>query len=181
MRLSTDQIRQAIRHPEWEVRDMALGYFQESFSSDSAVMPELIGAVDQYGWTEACSPYRFHRALAQTDVTVAWLIEQLRRPCPDTSRERLWKCWMRFLSWQLNGARVELLLPHERALESLESLDLECREHIQRRMAFAFMDPAAGWREMESFCEQSAADFDPIDYAEEDLRRFAEVILRDGG
>jgi hypothetical protein len=88
---------------------------------------------------------------------------------------------MRFLSWQLNGARVELLVPHAQVFESLETLDPECKESIQKRIAVAFMDPETGWRELEIFCDQSAADYDPIDFAEEDFRRFVEVILRDGG
>jgi hypothetical protein len=181
MRLTADQIRHGILHPEWEVRDMALGYFKESFSDDAAVMPGLIEAVGKYGWADACSPYTLYRFLEQSEETVRWLVEQLQLPCPDFDRERLWKCWLRFLSWQLNGARVELLVPHEQVLENLETLDAECKESIQRRIAVAFMDPETGWRELEAFCDQSAADYDPIDFAEEDFRRFVEVILRDGG
>src|SRR5262245_10912879 len=180
MRLSVDQIRQAILHPDWDVRDMALGYFQESFSPDRAVMPKLIEAVNQYGWEEACSPYTLYRPLAQTAETVAWLIDQLQLPSPDRLRERLWKCWNRFLSWQLNSAATELLLPYEGRLESLSELDLECRENIQRRFPLAGMDPESGWRELERFCEQSVAEGDMIDYADEDFMRFIEVILRDG-
>jgi len=180
MRLSADQIRQGILHPEWEVRDMALSYFKESFSSDAAVMPRLVEAVGMYGWAEACSPYTLYRFLEQNEETVRWLIEQLQLSCPDQDRERLWKCWMRYLSWQLNGAPVELLVPHQQVLENLEALDPECKESIQRRMAVAFMDPETGWRELESFCDQSAADYDSIDFADEDFHRFVEVILRDG-
>jgi hypothetical protein len=180
MRLSVEQIRRGIVHPKWDVRDMALGYFRESFSADSGVMPHLIEAVAKYSWAEACSPYRLYRPLAQSESTVGWLIEQLQLPCPDLDRERLWKCWLRFLSWQLNGAAVELLVPHERTVESLETLDPECKESIQRRTAVAFMDPETGWRELECFCEQSAADYEPIDFADEDFRRLVEVILRDG-
>ncbi|MGE5191072.1 MAG: hypothetical protein ACM3U2_01130, partial [Deltaproteobacteria bacterium] len=180
MRLSVDQIRQGIVHPEWDVRDMALDYFRESFSTDPVVMPRLIEAVGTYGWVDACSPYTLYRPLRQSEATVHWLIEQLQLRCPEPDRERLWKCWMRFLSWQLNGAGVDLLVPHERTLESLDSLDPECRESVQKRIAVAFMDPETGWRELESFCEQSAADYDPIDFADEDFHRFIEVILRDG-
>jgi hypothetical protein len=181
MRLSADQIRQGILHPEWEVRDMALGYFKESFSDDADVMPRLIEAVGKYGWADACSPYTLHRSFQQNEETVRWLIEQHQLACPDLDREPLWKCWLRFLSWQLNGARIELLVPHEQVLADLESLDPECKESIQRRLAVAFMDPETGWRELEAFCDQSASDYDPIDFAEEDFHRFVEVLLRDGG
>lgn len=179
MRLSVDQIRQAIVHPEWEVRDMVLGYFQESFSSDPTAMLLLIEVVKKYGWADACSPFTLYRPLVQTAESVHWLVEQLQLPNPDPDRERLWKCWTRFLSWQLNGAAVELLLPHEDLLEDLAGLDLECRENIQKRLPMAFMDAEDGWRELESFCEQSVADYELIEYAEDDISRFVEVILRD--
>jgi hypothetical protein len=180
MRLSADQIKQALLNPEWEVRDMALGYFQESFSTDRSIMPVLIEAVGRYGWNEACSPFAHYRPLEQTEATVRWLIEQLQLPCPDLERERLWMCWTRFLSWQLNGAAVELLVPQQRILETVENLDPECRENIQKRVDVAFMDPETGWRELESYCEQSAGECEPIDYADEDFHRYVEVILRDG-
>src|SRR5262245_5361892 len=111
MRLSADQIRRGIQHPEWEVRDTALAYFKESFSTDAAVMPRLVEAVGQYGWAEACSPYTLCRFLEQSEATVRWLFEQLQLPCPDLDRERLWTWWMRFLSWTLHGEPGELLIP----------------------------------------------------------------------
>ena len=46
MRLSEDKIKQAILHPDMEIRDRATSYFAKSFSSDLAIMPLLIKAVD---------------------------------------------------------------------------------------------------------------------------------------
>src|SRR6185369_11595963 len=125
-------------------------------------------------------PYTLGRPLAQSEATVRWLVEQLQLPSPDREREPLWMCWQRFLSWQLNGASVELLLPHEETFEMLEALDAACLECIQKRIAVAFMDSETGWRELESFCAQSADEYELIDYADEDFERFVEVILRDG-
>jgi len=180
MRLSVDRIRQAIVHPDWEVRDMALGYFQESFSADPLAMPRLIEAVKTYGWADACSPYTLYRPLVQTAESVAWLVEQLHLPNPDSSRARLWISWNRFLSRQLNSAATELLLPYEDRLDDLECLDLECRENIDKRLPLAELDPESAWRELQSFCELSVADYGLIEYAEDDFMRFIEVILRDG-
>jgi hypothetical protein len=180
MRLSVDQIKQAILHPDWEVRDMALRYFRESFSADPAAMPTLIKAVQTYGWTEACSPYTLDRPLAQSAETVAWLVGQLQLPSPDPLRERLWKSWNRFLSWQLNSAATELLVPHADRFDDLAGLDLACREYIERRLPLAGMDPESGWRELQKFCEQSVGEYELIEFADEDFIRFIEVILRDG-
>lgn len=180
MRLSADQIRQAIVHPDWDVRDIAFRYFQESFSTDPTVMPQLITAVEKYGWEEAFSPAIRIHPLRQTAETVGWLVEQLKQPCPDAEREPLWNCWLRFLSWQLSAAPVDLLVPLESALEGMGGLDLECREIIQKRMGVATMDPETGWRELEAYSRQMVEEFEPIEFAEEDLKRFAEVIARGG-
>ena len=144
-------------------------------------MPTLIEAVQRYGWIDACSPYTLDRPLAQSAETVAWLVGQLQLPCPDPLRERLWKCWNRFLSWQLNSASTDLLLPYADHFDDLVGLDLECREYVQRRLPLAGMDPESGWRELQQFCEQSVAEYDVIEFADEDFLRFIEVILRDGG
>ncbi len=180
MRLSVDQVRQAILHPDWDVRDMALRYFQESFSTDPAVMPLLIEAVEKYGWAEAFSPAIRIQALGQTTETVAWLVEQLKMPSPDSGPEPLRLCWTRFLSWQLCAAPVELLIPREAGLHKLMWLDLECREIIEKRLATANMDAQTGWRELQAFAENSANDYDPIEFADDDFKRFSEVIIRGG-
>jgi hypothetical protein len=46
MRLTDDQIKQGIIHPEQLVRDVAVRYFSESFSSDPTVMPLVIQAIE---------------------------------------------------------------------------------------------------------------------------------------
>ncbi len=180
MRLLMNQIRPMILNPDWEVRNLALGRFRESFSTDSAVMPLMIEAVETFGWTEACSPYTFDRPFEQTTETVRWLVQQLEGPNIATDRDPLWKCWLRFLSWQLSAADAALLLPYEGCLRDLPSLDLECCEKIEKRLPMTFMDPQTGWQELERFCKESAEDFDLIDFSDDDFYRFAEVILRDG-
>lgn len=180
MQLTAEQIRSGILHPDWQVRDMALDYFENAFSSDLSVMPQLIRAVEKYGWTEACLPFWIARPLEQTEETVRWLIEQLDQPNPAPGRERLWKCWMRFLSWQLHNAPAELLLPHEATLRDLAELDPACRESIQERLPMTFRDPDSGWEELQEYCDESTAAFEPIDYADEDFFRYCEVIARGG-
>ena len=53
MRLTADQVKQGILHPEQLVRDVALRYFSESFSPDPTIMPVAIQAIETYGWEDA--------------------------------------------------------------------------------------------------------------------------------
>lgn len=49
MRFSESKIKQAILHPEEEMREQALHYFSNSRSQDDTVMPLVIQAVEKYG------------------------------------------------------------------------------------------------------------------------------------
>lgn len=39
MRLSEDKIKQAILHPDMDIRERAVRYFDKSFSQDTSVVP----------------------------------------------------------------------------------------------------------------------------------------------
>ena len=49
MRYPEDKIKEAILHPDPEIRDRATGYFAKSFSPDPTIMPLVIKAVETYG------------------------------------------------------------------------------------------------------------------------------------
>ena len=55
MRYPEDKIKDAILHPDLDVRDMAIRYFYGSTSPDHTVMPLAIQAIEQYGRTKAFS------------------------------------------------------------------------------------------------------------------------------
>jgi hypothetical protein len=44
----------------------------------------------------------------------------------------------------------------------------------------ALTDPETGWRNLVTYCEESVADFEPIDFADDDFNRLLEVIVRGG-
>ena len=52
MRLTADQVKQGIQHPERLVRDAAVRYFSQAFSNDPTVMPLAIKAVETHGWAD---------------------------------------------------------------------------------------------------------------------------------
>ena len=49
MRYPEAKIKEAILHPDLEIRDRATSYFAKSFSPDLSIMPLVIKAVETYG------------------------------------------------------------------------------------------------------------------------------------
>ena len=49
MRLPESKIKEAILHPDADIRERAVRYFDDSFSRDVSVMPLVIEAVERYG------------------------------------------------------------------------------------------------------------------------------------
>ena len=84
MRLTPDQIKEALRHPAQNVRDASVYYFANSFSTDPEIVSLAIQTIDQYGFEEAFGSYTFLQNLVQTEESVRWLIRQLQqrgKPC----------------------------------------------------------------------------------------------------
>jgi hypothetical protein len=73
MRLPADKIKQAIFHPDADVRDAAVFYFARSCLPDPTIMPLAIQAFEQYG-LDAFEIMTFLQGLVQTDETIDWLI-----------------------------------------------------------------------------------------------------------
>lgn len=55
MRYSEDKIKEAILHPDLDVRDAAIRYFYSSTTLDFTLMPLSIEAIEKYGRTKAFS------------------------------------------------------------------------------------------------------------------------------
>ena len=49
MRFTEDQVRQALQHSDKEVRFAALQYFANSYSKNTAIMPDVIELVKRLG------------------------------------------------------------------------------------------------------------------------------------
>ncbi len=79
MRTSESKIKEAILHPEEEVRLTAIAYFAERHNQDETVMPLVIEAVEKYGRDTAFCILRRADDLTQTEVTVKWLVDELSR------------------------------------------------------------------------------------------------------
>src|SRR5262245_2883353 len=79
MRFPEWKIKQALLHPEEELRCVAAAYFAQSFSPDQTVMPLVIDAVETRGTRCSARLMREAQFLPQTDRTVEWLLSRLKR------------------------------------------------------------------------------------------------------
>src|SRR5450755_3855018 len=109
MRYPEDKIKEAILHPDIEIRDRASSYFGKSFSSDLTIMPLVIKAVETYGrQNDAYRLMGASRHLRQSEETIAWLINELNDDSCDKYENYAYN-----LSMALVGADPALLLPRE--------------------------------------------------------------------
>ena len=153
MRLTADQVKQGLVHPEQMVRDVALRYFTESYSPDPSVMPLAIQAIETYGREEA---FRFIYSLSdlvQTEETLLWLIDQLSRLDRTRATEDAEFCWR--LCSVIAHADVSLLMKHEAKVLGLEYLEARAGEMIADRLRLLTVDTDTCWRELEQFCEDA--------------------------
>ena len=78
MRLPEDKIKQAILHPDLDVREAAIRYFYDSTTPDHTLMPLAIEAIETYGRTGAFSHTHYLNLLPQTEQTLAWVISEFQ-------------------------------------------------------------------------------------------------------
>src|ERR1700722_9659558 len=83
VRYPEDKIKEAILHHDPEIRDRATSYFAKSFSPDTAIMPLVIKAVETYGKKDAYHLIGLSRVLAQSEDTIAWVIDELNDESSD--------------------------------------------------------------------------------------------------
>jgi hypothetical protein len=78
MRYPEGKIKEAILHPDIEIRDRAILYFAKSFTTDTSIMPLVIKAVETYGrQNDAYRLIGASRELPQTEDTLLvgpWLV-----------------------------------------------------------------------------------------------------------
>ena len=95
MRYPEDKIKEAILHPDIELRERAILYFAKSFTTDTSIMPLVIKAVETYGrQNDAYRLIGASRELPQTEDIIAWVIDELNAEAtatfePKTSKARM--------------------------------------------------------------------------------------------
>ena len=148
MRFPEDRIKEAILHPDPEIRDRAVSYFAKSYSSDPSIMSLVIRAVETHGRQDAYRLIGLSRDLRQTEETVAWVLDELNGEQTDQYENYAYN-----LSMVLVEADPALLLPREAAILGARHLLRDLREPLTERLRMLSWDAATCWRRLEEFCE----------------------------
>src|ERR1022692_2335220 len=164
MRLPADKVKEAILHADQDVREAAVYYFANSYSSDPTIMPLVIQAIDKFSFENAFGVYSFiMQNLVQTEDTVRWLIQQLKtlgQPANEKEAEPV-------LAYNaaLIHADPAILKNHETEIMALDSLDPDSKDAISERIWFPSRPAEELWGDLEDFCqthedEESISDED---------------------
>ena len=150
-RLTEDQVRAGLLHADSDVRFAALHYFADCHSPNTTVMPAVIEALERFGRIRAFH-YSFSiAALAQTEPTIRWAVEELKTQPRRTEEERQ---YLRNVSRLLCRSDPRLVQPCAEDVLASAGFDPEHREDLSRRLRLLTWDGEALWRELEAICEE---------------------------
>jgi hypothetical protein len=147
MRLPAEKIKQAILHPDEEVRVTAVEYFSDSYSSDPEIMPLVIQAVEKYGRDSAFRILRDAERLVQTPSTLDWLVDQLRGDFDFTKIYEDNVCFA--TSLVILAAPVDLLVGRRAEIEALGNFPEELRSPLEDRLTMASWTWDQSWAALE--------------------------------
>jgi hypothetical protein len=175
VRYPVEKIKDAILHPDPEIRDRATSYFAKAYSDDASIMPQVIRAVETYGRQDAYRLIGLARDLRQTDESIAWVIGELN----DESSDRF-ESYTYNLSMVLAEADAALLLPREAAILEARHLQADLRPALTERLRMLSWDEATCWRELEAFCEAAVGRRSAGEVNLGHARRIVEALARHG-
>jgi hypothetical protein len=151
MRYPEGKIKEAILHPNLDVRDTAIRYFYCSTSPDYTLMPLAIQAVERFGRTKAFSFTHYLNLLPQTDQTIGWVIAELQHDVPGRPEERHF--YYLNLSRLLCHADIRLVAQH--APDILQASHIDPRERLafRERLEMFGWTADACWQALREYCE----------------------------
>jgi hypothetical protein len=149
MRLAEEAIKQAILHPEHEVRVTAVNYWSYSLNPDPAVMPLVIQAVEKYGRDTAFKLLRWAEHLAQTEPTIDWLVNELRADYDFADIED--DNYRSAIALILLNADPELLVPRHADIVAAPAFPEALRGPLDERLRLHRWDWATTWHAFQNF------------------------------
>ena len=176
MRYPEDKIKEAILHPDLDIRDRAVSYFAKSYPTDTSLMPLVIKAVETYGrQNDAYRLIGASRELPQTNDTIAWVIDEL-----NAEQTEKYENYAYNLSMVLLEADPALLLPRESAILKARHFLPDLREPFTERLRLLSWDFATCWRELEEFCEETKDEQNTGEINLAHANRIVEALARYG-
>lgn len=155
MRHSAEKVKECILHADQDVREAAVYYFADSYSSDPTIMPLVILAIEKYGFENALT-HTFVEDLVQTDETVRWLIQQLSK-LGEATNEKEAEPIMAYISTLIH-ADPAILKNNESEIMALDALDLESKDAISERIWFPSRSGEELWGDFDEFCQTHEND-----------------------
>jgi hypothetical protein len=151
VRLPEAKIKEAILHPDLDVRDRSIRYFYDSTNHDDTLMPLAIEAIERYGPTRAFSFTHYLNLLPQTEQTIAWVVAELQRDFQEPAHERHF--YLLNLSRLLCNADVRLVA--QRATEILQAPHFDPKERLafQERLEMSGWSAETCWNALLNYCE----------------------------
>jgi SEC-C motif len=153
VRLSEDKIKEAILHPDLDVRDTAIRYFSSSTNPDHTLMPLAIQAIGQYGRMKAFSFSHYLNLLPQTEQTVAWVIAELQGDFQGQPEERYF--YFLNLSRLLCHADIRLVAQHAPSIFHAPHFDPKERPAFHERLDMFGWNAETCWQALLNHCEQN--------------------------
>ena len=150
MRYPEQKIKEAILHPDINIRIRAASYFARSFSSDVSIMPLVIKAVETYGSPDhADRLIGASRDLQHSEDTIAWAIDELNDESCAKHENYAYN-----LSMGLVYADPAPLLSRESDILEARHFLADLRTPLTVRLRMLSWDEATCWRNLEAFCEE---------------------------
>ena len=149
MRLAEEKIKQAILHPEADIRERAVGYFSRSYSQDVSIVPLVIEAVERYGREGAYHLVGASTDLRHTDETISWVIDEL-----DDEQSDDYENYAYNLTRVLCHADPALLVNRDTQILETRHFFRGLKDTFLRRLELLPWDEATCWKELERICEE---------------------------
>jgi len=153
MRLSENNIKSAILHPEAGTRRRAVEYFAQSFSHDQSVMPLVVQAFQEYGWKNNKWLLGDTRKLPQSDSTIRWILTELNGEVVPHDFHRM--SYVLALGRTLAAADPQLLDSFAADIAHCPGVAPETRAAIRERVSMLSWDGEQCWKALEKFCEKN--------------------------
>src|SRR5262245_55612656 len=151
MRYPEDKIKEAILHPDLDVRDTAIRYFYSSTTPDYTLMPQAIRAIERYGRTKAFSFTHYLNLLPQTEQTIGCVIAELQRALEGRPDDRHSYCLN--LSRLLCHADIRLVAQHAPEILHARHFDPKEQTAFQERLEMFGWNTEKCWQALRQYCE----------------------------